>query len=266
MLLKTKNLKTFAGGRKIVIINEADLHNFGTRIPTRLKISYKDKTITAIPNVTKTLVEKGQIGLYEEISSVLKVKDGEEINVSLAPYPESLNYIKKKLKGKKLEYEEFYKIVKDVVDGNLTESEIASFVVGLHAFGLDLNEAASLSMAMVETGEKLELNKKIILDKHSIGGGIGDKTSMLLVPIIASLDYTIPKTSSRAITSPAGTADKVETIMPVDLTIEEMKRVLEKTNGCLVWGGSLHLAPADDIFIKVEYPLEIDPLLFPMPL
>jgi AMP phosphorylase len=116
---------------------------------------------------------------------------------------------------------------------------------------------------MVETGERLELKKKIVLDKHNIGGSIGDKTSMLLVPIIASLGYTIPKTSSRAITSPAGTADKVETIMPVDLTIDEMKEVVEKTNGCLVWGGALHLAPADDIFIRIEYPLEIDPLLFP---
>jgi AMP phosphorylase len=263
MLLKAKNLKTFAGGKKIVIINEVDLHNFGIGIPTRLKISYKGKTITVIPNVTKTLVEKGYIGLYEEVSSVLKVKDGEEVDINLAQFPESLTYIKKKLKGKKLEYEEFYKIVKDVVEGNLTEVEIASFVIGLHSFGLDLNEAASLTMAMVETGEKLELKKKIILDKHNIGGSIGDKTSMLLVPIIASLGYTIPKTSSRAITSPAGTADKVETIMPVDLTIEEMKKVVEKTNGCLVWGGALHLAPADDIFIQVEYPLEIDPLLFP---
>lgn len=168
MLLKVKNLKTFAGGKKIVIINEADLHNFGTRIPSRLRISYKEKTVTAIPNVTKTLVEKGFIGLYEEVSSVLKIEDGEEVDVSLAPFPESLNYIKKKLKGKKLEYEEFYKIVKDAVEGNLTEAEIASFVVGLHAFGLDLNEAASLSMAMVETGEKLELNKKMVLDKHSV--------------------------------------------------------------------------------------------------
>jgi len=154
--------------------------------------------------------------LYEEVSSVLKVKDGEEVRCNLAPFPESLTYIKKKLKGKKLEYEEFYKIVKDVVEGNLTESEITSFVIGLHAFGLDLSEAASLTMAMVETGERLELKKKIVLDKHSIlVGRIGDKTSMLLVPIIASLGYTIPKTSSRAITSPAGTADKVETIMPV---------------------------------------------------
>jgi AMP phosphorylase len=263
MLLKAKNLKVYAGGKRIVILNEDDAEKLGTRMLTRVKIEYKNKSITAIPNVTKTLVEKGFIGLYEEVSSALKIKDNEEVNVSIAPYPESLNFIKKKLRGRKLEYEEFYKIVKDVVDGNLSESEISSFVVALHSFGLDLNEAANLSLAMVETGEKLGLKRKTVLDKHSIGGAIGDKTSMLLVPIIASLGYTIPKTSSRAITSPAGTADKVENLMPVDLEIEEMKRVVEKTNGCLVWGGALHLAPADDIFIKIEYPLEIDPLLFP---
>ena len=101
------------------------------------------------------------------------------------------------------------------------------------------------------------------MDKHSIGGAFGDKTSIILVPIIASLGYTIPKTSSRAITSAAGTADKVEVLTNVELELEEMKRVVEKTNGCLIWGGALHLAPADDIFIQVEYPLGIDPLLFP---
>jgi AMP phosphorylase len=86
---------------------------------------------------------------------------------------------------------------------------------------------------------------------------------MLVVPIVAAAGFTIPKTSSRAITSPAGTADRVETLCPVNLSINEIKEVVAKTNGCLVWGGSLELAPADDLFIQVEYPLGIDPMLLP---
>ncbi len=116
---------------------------------------------------------------------------------------------------------------------------------------------------MVMTGKTLSLNVAQIVDKHSIGGVPGDKTTLLVVPIIASSGLIIPKTSSRAITSAAGTADRAETIMPVDLEISEMKDVIPKTNGCIVWGGALDLAPADDIFVKTEYSLCIDPLLLP---
>jgi len=109
----------------------------------------------------------------------------------------------------------------------------------------------------------LNLNKRVICDKHSIGGIPGDKTSLVLVPIIAAAGLTIPKTSSKAITSPSGTAERMSTLAPVELSLEEIKKVIEKTNACLVWGGALDLAPADDMFIKVEYPLGIDPMLLP---
>jgi AMP phosphorylase len=116
---------------------------------------------------------------------------------------------------------------------------------------------------MVKTGSTLAFDKRLILDKHSIGGVPGDKTTIVVVPVIAAAGFYIPKTSSRAVTSPAGTADAVESLCPVDLTIDEIREVVEKTNGCMVWGGALELAPADDIFIQVEYPLAIDPLLLP---
>lgn len=109
----------------------------------------------------------------------------------------------------------------------------------------------------------MNFGKKIIADKHSIGGVPGDKTSLLVVPIIAAAGLTIPKTSSRAITSAAGTADRAEALMPVDLTGNEMLKVVEKCNGCIAWGGALDLAPADDIFVQTEYSLYIDPLLLP---
>ncbi len=117
---------------------------------------------------------------------------------------------------------------------------------------------------MVETGKSLKLpDKGPICDKHSIGGVPSDKTSLLIVPIMAAAGLMIPKTSSRAITSAGGTADRAEVLMPVNLDTGEMKKVVAQTNGCIVWGGSLDLAPADDIFVQIEYPLSIDPLLLP---
>ena len=133
----------------------------------------------------------------------------------------------------------------------------------LASTGSSTGETEGLSRAMISTGKTIDFGAGPILDKHSVGGIPGDKTSMLVVPIVAAAGFTIPKTSSRAITSPAGTADRVETLCPVNLSIKEIKEVVAKTNGCLVWGGSLELAPADDFFIQVEYPLGIDPMLLP---
>ena len=263
MKLKVKLLGLEAGGKPIVVLNREDAEELGVRGLSRVVLKTDKKYLTGIVNVTDKIVKKGKVGVSEEVRKILNLKNNFEVEVEVAKFPSSLQHIKNKIKGKKLSYEEIFEIVKDAVDGNLSEGEIASFVVALETKGLDLDEAASLSLAMVETGKKLELNKKIIVDKHSIGGIAGDKTTLIVVPIIAAAGLAIPKTSSRAITGAAGSADRAEVLMPVSLSIEEMKKVVEKTNGCIVWGGALHLAPADDIFIQAEYPLTIDPLLLP---
>lgn len=263
MKLRTKILGLEAGGKPIVVLNKEDSDDLGIRSQSRVRLQYNKKELTAIVNTTTRVVPKGYIGIFEEVKNSLNLKDGIEIEVDIAKFPSSLQFIRNKLKGRKLPYGEIYEIVKDVVEGNLNEIEISAFVTSLHNFNLDVDEAASLTLAMVETGERLELNRENQVDKHSIGGCAGDKTSLLVVPIVAACGLTIPKTSSRAITSSGGTADRAEVLMPVDLDINEMKSVVEKTNGCIVWGGALHLAPADDIFVQIEYPLSIDPLLLP---
>jgi len=263
MKLKAKLIGLEIGGKPIVIMNREDAEDLGIRSSARVRVQYSKKIITAIVDVTTKIVGKGVVGVSEEVKIQLGLKGNEEVDVEIAKFPTSLQFIKNKLNGRKLSYEEFCDIVKDTVEGNLNEAEIAAFVTALYTKGLNIDEAADLTCAMVENGKTLKLNKKIVVDKHSIGGTVGDKTSMLVVPIIASFGLTIPKTSSRAITSAAGTADKAEVLMPVELNMDEMKEIVEKTNGCIVWGGSLNLAPADDIFIQVEYPLSIDPLMIP---
>jgi len=263
MRLKAKFLGLEAGGKSIVVLNKEDADDLGVPPLGRVKISFRGREVTAIINTTILLIHVGVIGLYEEVRRALNVEEGDLLEVEIAPSPTSVHFIRNKLRGRKLTYEEILEIVRDTVKGNLSEIEIAAFVTALHSFGLDLDEATSLSIAMVETGNILKLDRHPILDKHSIGGVPGDKTTLLVVPIIAACGLTIPKTSSRAITSAAGTADRAEALMPVNLNIEEMREVVEKTNGCIVWGGSLYLAPADDIFVRVEHPLSIDPLLLP---
>jgi AMP phosphorylase len=261
MKLKVDVLGIDSGGKPIVFLNKSDAVEIGVAASGRLSLKAR-KEITAIVNVSTKTIKKGHIGISEEIRSLLGSVP-RFVDVEIAAFPKSLQFIRNKLEGKKLPRHEIYEIVRGVVDGTLSEGEIASFVTALHIQGIDLDEATGLSLSMVETGKQLNLRNKVIVDKHSVGGVPGDKTTLVVIPIVAAAGLTIPKTSSRAITSAAGTADRAESLMPVNLTRDEMKKVVKKTNGCLVWGGSLELAPADDIFVRAEYSLYIDPLLLP---
>jgi len=260
--LRARLLNIQAGGQNIAILDETDASSLGVHSSDRVKITFKDKDIVAIVNVAVNFT-RGSVGLYEETSRKLEIRNEDEAEVEAATLPESLSYIHAKIRNERLRENEIEAIIKDVVERHLSGIELSSFLTALYIYGLSMDEIESLSKAMVKTGRTLSLNKKPILDKHSIGGIPGDKTSILVVPIIAAAGFTIPKTSSRAVTSPAGTADRVESLCPVNLSVEEMREVVEKTNGCLVWGGALELAPADDLFIQIEYPLAIDPMLLP---
>ena len=262
MKLKARLLDIQAGGRRIAILDDETASLVGVHSSDRVKITYRNEHLIVIVNIASNF-PRNCIGLYQEISTRLGIKNGESIEVHPAERPEALNYVQTKIRGERLRESEIKMIVKDVVEHHFSDIELAAFVTALHIHGLSMDEIEALSRAMVETGSTLNFDKTPILDKHGIGGVPGDKTSILVVPIIAAAGFFIPKTSSRAVTSPAGTADRVEALCPVNLTIKEIKEVVKKTNGCMVWGGALDLAPADDLFIRVEYPLAIDPLLLP---
>ncbi|RLI97606.1 MAG: hypothetical protein DRP00_03790 [Candidatus Aenigmatarchaeota archaeon] len=167
MKLRVKLLGISSGGKPIVILNSEDAEELGIKGMDRVVLKYDKTEVTAIVNLSSTVVSKGEIGVYEELDHI-RLKEGKLIEVEVAKFPKSLQFIKNKLAGRKLSYEEMEEIVKDVIRGNLTDIEIASFVVALHAFGLDLEEAANLSLAMVNTGEILKLKRKIIADKHCL--------------------------------------------------------------------------------------------------
>jgi thymidine phosphorylase len=136
--------------------------------------------------------------------------------------------------------------------------EMAAFLVATGQNGLDRDEVFMLTRAMLETGTRIDWNEPLVVDKHCIGGIPGNRTSMLVVPIVAAHGMLIPKTSSRAITSPAGTADTMEVLATVDIAPEMLDRLVRHERGCLTWGGTTRLAPVDDLLISVERPLGID--------
>ncbi len=174
-------------------------------------------------------------------------------------FNEALELIKKSIKGSKLNKEEFKKIFNAMLQNKLPNVALAAFVLRQEYIPFSPEETADLTLAMVEVGKTVDFGPNTV-DKHSIGGVPGNKVSLLIVPIIASTGLKIPKTSSRSITT-IGTADTMEVLAPVALRLEEVVEVVNKTNGCIVWGGALDIAPVDDILIrKVERVLSIDPI------
>jgi AMP phosphorylase len=252
MQLSAKPLDIDAGGRTIAVLNRDKAEELNFHPLDRIELHKNNKKIVCILDITTRFVKKNEIGTYVETTEELNLKKGDKILIKPAERPESVEFIREKVNNQSLSYQKTKKII-----------EIASFVTALHINSLSMEESEYLSRAMAETGEILELKKHPIYDKHSIGGVPGDKTTLLVVPIVAAAGLTIPKTSSKAITSPAGTADRMGVLTDVELSLEEIKKVVEKTNGCIVWGGAVDLAPADDLFIQVEYPISIDPLLLP---
>lgn len=262
MRLRVRALGIQAGGRPIVVLGDESAGGLGVHSLDRVEVRHAGRHLVAIVNIALSF-PADVVGVYDEVWRALGLDTGDEVEVSAAEKPESLRFIQEKILGRRLDTAEIKMIVKDVVERHLSDVELTSFVTALHIRGISMDETEALSRAMVETGGFLKLDRRPVFDKHSIGGVPGDKTSILVVPIVAAAGHVIPKTSSRAVTSPAGTADRVEVLCPVELSAEEIRRVVEETNACLAWGGALDLAPADDLFIQVEYPLAIDPLLLP---
>lgn len=226
---------------------------------TRLVVSTNGKSIIATLNVVYSdLLHHNEAGLSKHAMKQLAAKDGDTIRVIHLKPIESLSKVRAKMYGKELDELSYNEIVSDIVAGKYSNIELSAFVSACADDKMTVNEITSLTRAMINSGRKLTWNKGMVLDKHCAGGLPGNRTSPIVVSIVAAAGLTIPKTSSKAITSPAGTADTVEVMTRVDLSIEEMKAVVDKENGCLIWGGSVQLSPADDILISVEKALDVD--------
>jgi thymidine phosphorylase len=203
------------------------------------------------------IVAYDELGLSEQGFSNLGLPEGSRVAIAPAVPPRSLESVRAKIRGATLSSEDIRNIVVDIAHHRYSEMELAAFLIGSASF-MTTDELLALTKAMIAVGSRLEWRQPIIVDKHCIGGIPGNRTSMVIVPIVSAHGLTIPKTSSRSITSPAGTADTMEVLARVDLSVEEMRHVVNECGGCIAWGGNVNLSPADDIMISVQRPLGID--------
>ena len=226
---------------------------------TKVQVTFKEKSIIATLNVLRSdLLRHSEAGLSESAWKVLGVREGNKITITHLQPVESMSLVRSKIYGKKLDERDMNAIVKDITLGHYSSVQLAAFITSCSGDNMDIHEIAALTKAMVNAGQKLRWKKKLVVDKHCVGGLPGNRTTPIVVAIVAAAGLTIPKTSSRAITSPAGTADVMETMTDVSLNLKDIKRVVHQEGGCLVWGGAVQLSPADDLLIKIEKALDFD--------
>ncbi|MCC6465622.1 MAG: thymidine phosphorylase family protein [Planctomycetes bacterium] len=248
--------------RENVVFLHADCGAFptlGFRALSKVQLSFDHKTAIGTLDVVRApWLGVDEVGVCEYMFERLGVAEGAWVALSYPGMLESTNSIRRKLAGARLSRAEYDQIVRDIVDDRFSKVELTAFVCACSQNNLDRDEIVDLTEAMVAVGRTLSWDGGMVVDKHCIGGIPGNRTTPIVVSILAAHGLKVPKTSSRAITSPAGTADTMEVFCNVELSLPRMREIVDKHNGCLAWGGAIDLSPADDVIISVERPLNID--------
>ena len=186
----------------------------------------------------------------------------------MSPLPESQTFravdvIRKKRDGHELSSSEIEHLVRAYTNGEIPDYQVSAWLMAVILRGLTRAETSVLTDAMLHSGEVLDLSElpAIKVDKHSTGG-VGDKTSLVLAPLVAAGGLIVPMISGRGLGHTGGTLDKLESIpgFNVNLSVPEFRRVL-KACGCAMIGQTSEIAPADrklyalrDVTATVESP------------
>lgn len=257
--LRTTFVDVQTGDELSVYIHRRDAKEHGIGEKDRLTLNWRGGSPTVVAvNLTSSLIERGQVGLCQDFKKRTGIKKEEPVKIQLLGTPESVKYIAKRLQNHPLSYRETLAIVKDIVNYRLDDAVIAFYLSKVFFSDISEQELHHITRAMVDSGKRFDFDGRLIVDKHSTGGLAGNRITPIIVAIISALGLTMPKTSSRAVTSPAGTADTFEVLAPVSFSPKEIKPLLKKNNAFLIWGAE-GIAPADDRIIEIASELPIEP-------
>ena len=225
----------------------------------KVEIAGDGRSVRAALNVIEndSIIATDEIGLSPYAFQRLGLAEGTEVTLERAHLPASQEALRAKIAGETLGADEIDEVISDIIADRYSNREIAAFLVSATTT-LSITEVLHLARARARHSDRLEWPDGMVVDKHSMGGVPGNRVTMVVVPIVAAHGLTIPKTSSRAITSAAGTADVMEALARVDLEPDEVRRVVGEARGCIVWNGRLNHSPVDDVMNAVTRPLGID--------
>ena len=254
---KAKKLGIRDGEELIVVLNEIDAINYGLNPFDKVELSYKNNKIVVNLDVSRNIVQQWEIWLFDDVLDKFSVRNWNLINIYFTKRSNlAVNAIRKKMQWKEINWEEINAIIKDISENKMIDSLMTYYVASSFFKPTTNKEMYLTAKSMAENGVMFKYPKwEIVADKHCIGGVPWNETTMILVPLVASLGIKFPKNFSKAITSPAATWECVSVLMDISFDEKWIKKLIKQNNACLVWGGSLDLAPADDKLIKIQYPL-----------
>ncbi len=254
---KTKRIDIQNWEEMIVVLNEQEAREYGINAFDKVSIFYKGQEIVLNVDLSNKLVKPREIWLYKDVYKKYKIKENQNVWISFTTNSsESMEALKKAIKWFKLNYKEIYAIMKDISTNRFTDTLITYFsALGFFKKSTD-EELFMMTKAMAETWEMLKF-KWVVADKHCMGGVPGNETTMIMIPLLASLGIKMPKTFSKSITTPAATWECVDVLMDISFNKQEIENLVKKENCCLVRWWWLDLAPADEKLIKVAYPLSM---------
>jgi len=262
MYLVAKKIDLFTGGVLVVVLNDKDASIAGINPGDLVAIKKGDRTLNVRVDISATLVKEGVAGIFKDVVDALNIVDGDIIKIETLSSSPAVKAIVKKLLRNELTEDEIREIIKGIVEHRLGTIESAYFAACGFNPGFSEKELYYLTKAVAETGATIDWKKELgidkVVDKHCIGGIPGKGITPILVSIIGSVGLVIPDAPSRAITAPAGTADVMEVFCPVTFTRDEVVELVRRIGACIVWGGGLDIAPADEDLIRIERPLGIE--------
>ena len=247
------------GNGHIVMINREQADEYWIKDNDKISLIRKNEEFIVDVSLTDSYVQANEIWVTKDFMDEYPVMEWDTVLVSFVKNnPLSMQAIRKKMLWKKITDEEIDAIIEDIKDNKIHELVLAYYVSTSFFYKSDAHELAYTTKATAYTWDMYRF-PGIVAGKYCIWWVPGNETTMIVIPILASLWITLPKTFSKAITSPAATWECVNVLMDIEFDKSEVIRLTDKVWACLVWNEKLNLAPVNDRIIKVSSPLWMEP-------
>ena len=243
----------------IVMLNAEQASKYWIKDNDKISLIRKDNEFVVDVALTDKYVQANEIWVTQDFLNEYPIMEWDTVLISFVQHhPLSMQAIRKKLLWKKINEEEINAIIEDVKNNKIHDLVLAYYVATSFFYKTDIHELAYTTKATAYTWDMYRF-PWIVAGKYCIWWVPGNETTMVVIPILASLGITVPKTFSKAITSPAATWECVNVLMDIEFDKQEVIRITDKVWACLVWNEKLNLAPVNDRIIKVSAPLGMEP-------
>ena len=247
------------GSGHIVMLNAEQASSYGIKDDDKISLIRKNEEFVVDVALSDKYVQANEIWVTKDFLAEYPVMEWDTVIVSFVKNnPLSMQAIRKKMLWKRISDEEIDAIIEDIKDNKIHDLVLAYYVATSFFYKSDIHELAYTTKATAYTWDMYRF-PGIVAGKYCIWWVPGNETTMIVIPILASLWITVPKTFSKAITSPAATGECVNVLMDIEFDKQEVIRLTDKVWACLVWNEKLNLAPVNDRIIKVSSPLGMEP-------